>query len=554
MRLTLRKRMIMIFGVMFIPFIIAIGLSYVSFENMANDGVSINRSGSQRMRTMMIATYTQEVYYGRLNDQDVSKQLEVLTGGLNDYVKIYQGLMVGDASLGLTENKNTDIVDQLKALEPKINNYVAQSRLVISDNDPSAVQYIVENALPLKNDINEIVTAYQRDYDSKINFQKGANGVLLFIGIVVFALSIIHIGRKIVNPIVRISRNMEEISSGEGNLTLTIQTDNRDEIGDLTNHFNNFVASIRDIVVNISETGESVTKTTEGLDRITDAAEKNAMSMSGISKEIAQGAAEQASDATNTAEELGDLGEDISAIYTLSQDMDKMAQKTMGINQKSHDSVLLLKEKNEESIAATSSIGQQIDTLLKKTENIKEVTQVISQIAAQTNLLALNASIEAARAGEHGKGFAVVASEVGQLAVQSSDSIDAISTVVAEVIESVYQVNSLKDDLLTLSGTQSDAVMSTQNDFLEIQSVIGQITEQINVLEHKCADLNTRKDRSTQQINNIASVSEETAASTEEVSAFTEQFLESMVEINSENKTLVQLSNKLTGIIAKFEY
>lgn len=554
MRISLRTRMTLIFGVMFIPFIISIGMSYVSFGNMANDGVAINKSGSQRMRTMLIATYTQKVYHGRLNDEDVSKEIEVLAKELDKYVKIHQGLISGDKSLGLSKNEDKAIVDQLQILEPKIATYVQNSRNVIEKNNMESVAYIVANALPMKNEINDVVTAYQAGYDAKIDFQKGANLTLLLLGFVVFIIGIVYVGKRVVEPILHISKNMEEISSGEGNLTLTMQTQTNDEIGDLTKHFNRFVASIRDIVVSIAETTTVVTKATVDLDRITDVAEENAVSMSGISKEIADGAGEQADHATNTAQELMDLGEDITSLYDLSKNMDELAKQTIKINEKSQGSMKLLNDKNEESIEATASIGTQIDEMMQKAENIKEVTQVISQIAAQTNLLALNASIEAARAGEHGKGFAVVAQEVGQLAEQSANSIDAIGNVVGEVIASVYEVTAIKEQLLALSATQSEAVGSVETDFHEIQSIVERITEQIHVLEQKCADLDESKNRSTEEINNIAAVSEETAASTQEVSAFTDQFLESMVEINNENKTLVSLSNQLTEIISKFEY
>ncbi len=83
-------------------------------------------------------------------------------------------------------------------------------------------------------------------------------------------------------------------------------------------------------------------------------------------------------------------------------------------------------QKNQENPNANAS-------LIKSTSRIKEVLNVLSDVASQTNLLSLNASIEAARVGEHGKGFAVVAKEIRKLSDASVESADNIRNMLAEV-------------------------------------------------------------------------------------------------------------------------
>jgi len=416
------------------------------------------------------------------------------------------------------------------------------------------MDHIVSSALGLKNAINEVVQLYQVSYDKKVAQVKQTSLVLLIIGMIVFALSIVHLSKRIIRPIIRVSGSMQEIAGGEGDLTTRIQVKNKDEIGDMTTYFNQFLESIREIISDIASTSQVVSEATVKLDDITDIAQENTEKMNTISNEIAEGATEQAMHATNTAENLVELGQEITSIYTLSKDMENLSLKTVEISEKSHVNVTYLSEQNNLSHDAINRIGDEIEELSSKADSINEVTNVIAQIARQTNLLALNASIEAARAGEHGLGFAVVASEVGTLAEQSAKSAESIKTVVNEVIEAVNQVSQLKEQVLEISRGQSGAVNATRNDFLTIQASLKLIIENTHSLEQRCSNLDESKDKSTLEISNIAAVSEETAAATEEVAAFTEQFLVSMLDINTKNKELVDLAAHLDEVVKRFTY
>lgn len=554
MKITLRKKLSLIFALFFIPFIVVIANSFISFSSMENDGVSINLAGSQRMRTVLISSMAQEIYYGRENNLDVTEQVLTLEEEVDMYESIIDGLINGDDSLNLNKNKNKKIVNNLNSIKSNIDKYISEANNLIQNNSKDSKDYLVSNALEVKNQYEEIVQMYQAEYDNKILLMKQISIVLLIVGIIIFVGAILFIGKTIIRPIITISKSMEEVASGNGDLRVSIQVDNKDEIGDLSRNFNIFVNSIREIVKNISTTSGVVLDATVKLDVITDTAEENTIKMTKISSEIAEGATEQAGHASSTAENLIQLGKEISGIYDLSKEMEELSNETVNINAKSQQSVNHLSEQNKLSYSAVEKIGSEIESLNKKAESIKDVTEVIGEIAQQINLLALNASIEAARAGEHGKGFAVVASEVGALADQSATSTESIKKVVEEVIDAISNVQNLKNDVLKITSVQTESVEETKTDFEEIKSSLEAIISNIHTLKDKCSSLNVSKDKSTEDISNIAAVSEETAASTQEVAAFTNQFLESMVEINNKNKELVNLANDLKSIVDKFTY
>ena len=101
----------------------------------------------------------------------------------------------------------------------------------------------------------------------------------------------------------------------------------------------------------------------------------------------------------------------------------------------------------------TEDTRKAIDSLEQRTNDIDELTNIITGIANQTSLLALNASIEAARAGENGKGFAVVAEEVRKLAEASQSAVGRITQHVSDIMESA----SLADESIKKS---TDSVKS----------------------------------------------------------------------------------------------
>src|SRR5690625_7787013 len=82
----------------------------------------------------------------------------------------------------------------------------------------------------------------------------------------------------------------------------------------------------------------------------------------------------------------------------------------------------------------TLTTSETINSLQETSEQINEITQIITDIAEQTNLLALNASIEAARAGEAGSGFAVVAEEIRNLSEETAVSASNINELISNKI------------------------------------------------------------------------------------------------------------------------
>ncbi len=309
--------------------------------------------------------------------------------------------------------------------------------------------------------------------------------VALIVGIILaFTLT-----RLIVNPI-KLGVDFAK-SIANGDLTATVDVDQKDEIGILSEALRNMSSKLNQIVTNILL----------GADNIAAAS----FEMSSTTQLLSQGATEQAS----VAEEVSSSMEEMNA--NIQQNTDN-AQQTEKIAIKSAHGVQVGNEASQQSVTAMKLIADKI--------------QIINDIAFQTNILALNAAVEAARAGEHGKGFAVVAAEVRKLAERSAKAaaeIDVVSKDGVAIAEKAGQ-------LLT------EIVPEIKNTSSLVQEISAASTEQSSGIEQ----VNTSIEMLNQVIQQNAAASEELATNTEELSSQAEQ-LKDMVNFFNVDQSSVQL-------------
>lgn len=375
----------------------------------------------------------------------------------------------------------------------------------------------------------------------------------LIIGLITLIIAIIIaflFSNSITKPIQRIVKDMSLVENGD--MTIQSGIKSKDEIGELASKFNSMVKNVRGLLENAKSVALDVANEAEHLAASSEQASASADEVTLTIEEIAEGATDQAHDTDTSVKLTENLDKKIENLHENSETITTDAKNVKEVNENGIEVINDLKEKSNENNVSTQKIASAIQNLAEKSENIGGILATISDISEQTNLLALNASIEAARAGEHGKGFAVVADEIRKLAEESAKSAAEIGEIIKviqmQTNETVEIMNVFKEN----SSLQYKAVEKMDESFDDISESIINIVEQITNVNRFITDMIKDKDAIVESIMSISTVSSQTAAASQEVSASMSQQNLAVDEVAKSATQLNQLSEDLQKQIEKF--
>nr|WP_288466595.1 methyl-accepting chemotaxis protein [uncultured Pseudomonas sp.] len=292
----------------------------------------------------------------------------------------------------------------------------------------------------------------------------------------------------IVRPVDNMTRALEEIASGEGDLSRDLPLLTHDEIRTLASTCNRFLAKQREIISNVQALTVQI-------------AVESARSLKNIS-DSSDSATHQARFANEVMSESNIAVGRIDEVSQQTQAISATTAHNLGMAQDSYAELLEVTG----NISAISNSLNEFSTLVsalnERSSNIKSVVDLIQQISSQTNLLALNAAIEAARAGESGRGFAVVADEVRTLAQNVSQAtgdisqnIDAMLKEVSTTHEQTARISQSARETQVVVERATGHFETMIGDFESTTSKLAEIAEHIQ----QVADANTGiNDRVTQ--------------------------------------------------------
>ena len=302
----------------------------------------------------------------------------------------------------------------------------------------------------------------------------------------------------LVKPIWQVTGHLQNIASGEWDLTQRLKVESNDEVGNLVHWFNQFLDKLQTTVRHI---GESVIRAQETSDRASEIAGRTSDSSKQQFMDVEQAATALEQMATTASLVAENAAKGVSSADA-AQHAAVNGQQIAEVTNQAVDNLV-----NDVSAAMPL-----VDRLAKDSENIESILAVIQGIAEQTNLLALNAAIEAARAGEQGRGFAVVASEVRSLAERTQDSIGQIR----EVIEQIQSG----------TGEVVDAISSGNDKAIRAAEQVNEMTQALSVI--------------TEHIRNSSDMGEEIAKAAEEQSTVANEINLNVVNIKEASHIITQ--------------
>ncbi|GLQ31075.1 methyl-accepting chemotaxis protein [Litoribrevibacter albus] len=330
---------------------------------------------------------------------------------------------------------------------------------------------------------------------------------------------------SVVKPIKVVGHRMQDISSGRGDLTKTINFKGNDEVAQMADSFNKFVGTIRNTVSKIIDRAEDLTKT--------------AVQLKSQAESTSEATAEQREGSEQIAVALNEMS---SAVQEVARNASEAQSATQCADDKVTESQRVV-HLNRQAITDLSgeieSASDVVRKLAEESESVGSILDVIKGIAEQTNLLALNAAIEAARAGEQGRGFAVVADEVRTLAQRTQDSTNEIQAV-------IEGLQARSNEAVSVMKNSRERAENSVGNAETIDGLLNELREQVN----HCLSMNIQ----------IATAAEQQVSVTEEINRHVNQISDLSgtaaegARANMEtSQEVAHLADQLTNMTSRFK-
>ncbi|WP_196593395.1 methyl-accepting chemotaxis protein [Pectinatus sottacetonis] len=562
-KLTIKKKLYSIFGVLIIIFICNGIYSAYTLSSISNGALRIatkhlrsvlavedSSAAMSNYRQKEYAIVTAETLPDRVRAEQETKkladQIDITFNGIKPTLS-------GDAIQNFSQMNQ--IWDKYKKDMPKLINYAENNQEgrainLLGASNPEYQQIGYKLGLVLDN---------RKDFIHKESLAAAAQYERARIILVISILCVIilscfmawYLSSSINYAVQYLMKISKKIAKGELNLAITAKTE--DEFGILTNAYKDTVGELRTLINNIKETAEHVAAFSEQLTANAGQSAQATQQVAASISKVAVSANRQKESAGISADSVNKMSANINNFQERAAASSKSANhvgKIAADGKTAVDRAMAQINKITDSVVESSGV---IEKLAKRSVEIGQISDTISNIADQTNLLALNAAIEAARAGEAGKGFSVVAEEVRKLAEESGKAAQQIAGLITTIQTDTEQaVERMKKGTVEVKNGKK-VVGKASKTFGIIADAVDELTNNAENILSAAKNSATEVQNVVKIMNDINTTSGSVAEETESVSAATEQQSASMDEIAGASQKLAELAQSLQNSTAKFK-
>ncbi|MEC1731918.1 HAMP domain-containing methyl-accepting chemotaxis protein [Bacillus mojavensis] len=564
MRLTISRKFSLVFLTLILINLLIGGIGAFNMQHIIKKTDEINTKWIDGIKEITSINYLTEhlsstekdflIYTDKDKMDTLEQDMNQILKDINEKLDNYEKTISNDKERSIFEqlktevNSYTNIHNQI--LESGRTNDIDKARGLLVQTEASFED--------MKKTITELVDFNKKGSNTAVKetkdiYYKGLvyTALLLAASIVISVCIWLYINRSIVKPIIRMKSSANEIA--EGNLSNDIEPlASKDELGDLNEALQKMVGNLRDIVGYSKEISTRVLSSSQVLTTATNETRTGSRHITETMNEMAEGSEQQAQDAVTIAESMNEFTESIDKAYnhgmTISDTSQNVLELAVNGNENMNTSVQQMKTIHH----IVQEAVHKVRSLEQHSQDINKLVQVINGIAEQTNLLSLNAAIEAARAGESGKGFAVVAEEVRKLADGVSDSVQDITKIVGGTQQEINTVIQYLESSFTEVEKGTENLTDTGQAMQNIKQSVTYVADSIKEVTDGLKQLTNQSITINQSIENIASVSEESAAGIEETFSITEQSAHSMDQVLQNAEELERLAKELNEKMDQF--
>ncbi len=497
-----------------------------------------------------------------------------------DYAKVQIATLLGNTKNEIAllpkdemTSKISELLDRLAGLVDEMTK--AKKDVLSAQNDLNETSAKIWNQMR-SVDTNMIETAQSMRANANSTFEASTRLVkrwrsfelFLVLGSLILAIIVgIYISGLITKPMNKAATMLKDIAEGEGDLTVRLDVESKDEVGELARWFNTFVERLHAMIGQVAQNVEVLSAASTGMAGVSAQMASSSEEMTSQSDTVAGAAEEMSTNINNMATATEEMSANIQSISStaeqMSQNVNTVASSVEQMSMTLNDVAASAREGSETAEKAMEMSKSATDTMSllgKAAKDIGEVTALIKRIAEQTNLLALNATIEAASAGDAGKGFAVVAGEIKELANQSAHAAEDIAKriegaqsnteeavkVIADISDIINKIN--QSSLVITKSVEQQKVTAN-----EISGNVHQTSSGINNIASSIAEISKGS-------NDIAKGAAEAAKGVVEVSSNIQGVSKAAGDVNAgaqqvneSAKELAGVAKMLQGLVSRFK-
>lgn len=363
---------------------------------------------------------------------------------------------------------------------------------------------------------------------------------IVFAVIILAAIGAMIISGLIAKPVQRVASGLENISSGDADLTQRLPVNADDETGRVSRFFNTFLEKLQKIITDIQANCDRLTGAAQSIHSLLRVIQDKTAAAKDISQKVFRSAGYMNSDMKEVSQILEESTENMHVVSSAVEQLSSTVSEISETSGKAHVNT-------EEAKKRMQQLEDDVQQLGAAGQDISKVTETIADISDQVNLLALNATIEAARAGEAGKGFAVVAHEIKELAKQTAEAateiqnrIEQVQKVTQTTIEGIVDSTRIVSDNTDIVSTIATAVEEQSATVNEIAVSLVKAVEKLDYSNTKvskaseyAADMATMADSVTQSVCEV----DEAVVSIMETSASLKKLADNTSETSNQFRT-----------------
>lgn len=549
--MKIRTKLLAIFILLTLLTLSVVAVNFYVFESIDSDANFVNYAGRLRASNYRMTYLSYKVFTDNGANTEAAQGIVELVDFFDNTL---EGLSQGSDELGLkglshneTELKLNDIKDHwTRVMKPA---YLG----VANTRDKAALQVIDTNIDDYVSSINDMVEQYSRASQGNVTKAKTFNGIALFSFIALAIFAIVTIMRGVIRPIHLVTKELKNISSGDGDLTQAIEIISNDEVGILAKYFNQFISYIREDMILVSESSNTLFSSIDTISATSDELAKATEMIAIAVQDVSNGGVEQ----EQMVKTLNDL---VTGMYENIQQVIENAEKLLQASETSKNAandgnITIQNQVKElaEVVESSHQVTSTVNLLENYSRDINDILTIIDSISHQTNLLALNASIEAARAGDAGRGFAVVAEEIRQLAEETAASTVSIVEIVQNITGQTLEVKRHMDDMVEKIDLQEKSMADIQNKLTEIVEKSNNTYEDAREIYDINNIIYDNFNIINDSANRILNVAQTNSHNAQDVAAAAQEQTASFEEVTANLSSLNELSVQLREMVSKFK-